>query len=318
VSKGVCSPLPCVQHVALFHNPTAGYGPHTAEQLTATLRDAGYRVTYFDLKKSQHDPAAYLTGDFVVVAGGDGSVRKVAMKLAGTGRAMAPIPVGTANNIARSLGLGEEPEKIIRAWEVAAPRELDIGFAIGPWGRQAFIEGFGVGVIPRSSFIIGDIDEASLRDFKTAEDRLHRNRSVIAALAHVMPPERIKLTVERETLDEDFLLLQAMNIDRVGPGLRLAPTADPSDGRLELVLVRTKERHLLQEKLKDSMSGNISPEKFDTRRCCELELTLGPTDLLIDDQVFPLHSPATIKLGVEAGALRVILPKASEPARESS
>lgn len=317
VSKGVCSPLPCVPHIALFHNPTAGYGPHTGRELSAALRAAGYRVTYFDLKKSQNDPAAFLTGDFVAVAGGDGSVRKVALKLAGTGRAIAPIPVGTANNIARSLGLNGPPEEIIRRWDVARPRRLDLGFAVGPWGRQLFIEGFGAGVIPRSSLIIGDIDEASSRDFKTAEDRLHRNRSVIAALAHVMPPQKIKLKVGGRIVTGDFLAIQAMNIDRVGPGLRLAPEADPSDGYLDLVLVRPKDRRLLQEKLKDSMSGGTSPGSLQTSRRRSLELTLGPTDLLIDDQIFPLHSSATISLGVEPGALRVILPAKGKSTRSS-
>lgn len=303
-----------MQHVALFHNPTAGYGPHTPEKLTKALRDAGYRVTYFDLKKSLNDPAAWITGDFIVVAGGDGSLRKVALKLVGTGRAMAPIPVGTANNIARSLGLHGEPEQIIAGWTKTSRRRIDIGVAEGPWGRQRFIEGFGLGLLPRSSRIIGDIDHASSRDFNTAEERLHRNRCVIAALAYEAQPLAMELVGDGETLTGEFLLAQAMNIDRVGPGLVFAPHSRLDDGLLDLITLRPAQRQVLQEKMKDFLAGTTTTADLARQRCRSIQLTVGATEFLIDDQLLPLHSPATIKLSVEPAALELVVPASTLPA----
>ena len=51
-------------------------------------------------------------GDAVIVAGGDGTVGKVAKRLAGTDVPLVVLPTGTANNIARSLGIGVDPHAV--------------------------------------------------------------------------------------------------------------------------------------------------------------------------------------------------------------
>lgn len=296
--------------VALFHHPDAGYGSHTAGKLRALLRAAGYQPVYFNLEEALDDRAALHTGEFVIVAGGDGSLRRVAMKLAGTGRALAPLPVGTANNIARSFGLDPSlsPAQIVAGWAGAPRRHIDLGCAVGPWGRQPFIEGFGLGLMPRSSLIIGNIDEASSRDFRTAADKLHRNRCLIAALAHEISPTRVKLTIDGRDASGEFLLLQAMNIDRVGPGLRFAPSADPSDGSLDLLRVLPRQRAALQDKLKDFLSGETKALELPARRCRKIELVAGPCDLLIDDQIFALKRRSKVEITVTTDALQLILP----------
>lgn len=52
--------------------------------------------------------------DVVLVAGGDGTVRRIAHVLADTGIKMGIIPVGTGNLLARNLGLPLDPESAIR------------------------------------------------------------------------------------------------------------------------------------------------------------------------------------------------------------
>ena len=50
--------------------------------------------------------------------GGDGTVGRVTRRMVGRGVPITVLPSGTANNIARSLGLIERPfEELIRGWE---------------------------------------------------------------------------------------------------------------------------------------------------------------------------------------------------------
>ncbi|MGH7581435.1 MAG: diacylglycerol/lipid kinase family protein, partial [Gemmatimonadales bacterium] len=103
----------------LVYNPSAGDEQHAGKQLVERLDAAGYDARLVSdrkkLERRLEDP-----GELVVVAGGDGSVRAVALALAGRDVPMAILPMGTANNIGKSLGImGSVPVELGRP---AAPR----------------------------------------------------------------------------------------------------------------------------------------------------------------------------------------------------
>jgi diacylglycerol kinase family enzyme len=82
----------------------------------------------------------------VVVAGGDGTVRACAGELAGTGVPLAVVPLGTANLVARALGV---PTRVDRALEVAfggRDRLIDLGRVTGQAGGIAFAAMAGIGL----------------------------------------------------------------------------------------------------------------------------------------------------------------------------
>src|SRR5205085_12423826 len=102
--------------VTLIHNPTAGDESFSATKLTALIEQAGHEVSYQSSKKD-YKSALKEPADLVAVAGGDGTVRKVAIQL--LGRNIIPIavlPCGTANNIAKSLSITESPPELIAGW----------------------------------------------------------------------------------------------------------------------------------------------------------------------------------------------------------
>src|SRR5262245_1870824 len=107
-----------MKRVTLIHNPQAGDEDHSRNQLLKLIRDAGYEVTY---KSSKEDFASALEdpGDLIVVAGGDGTVRRVALESLGTGVPLAILPMGTANNISKSLGITAPAEELIAGWKGA-------------------------------------------------------------------------------------------------------------------------------------------------------------------------------------------------------
>src|SRR5687767_3195265 len=83
----LCWPFNCVYSrvvkISLVHNPTAGDG-QDVESVIQLLADAGHEVCHRsskdNWKKLLQDP-----GDLLVAAGGDGTVRKVAMAAADEG-----------------------------------------------------------------------------------------------------------------------------------------------------------------------------------------------------------------------------------------
>jgi diacylglycerol kinase (ATP) len=85
--------------------------------------------------------------DLIAVAGGDGTVGKVARCVIGSRTPIAVLPMGTANNVANGLGVAGRPlEELIEGWKSARCVNFDVGLAKGPWGSQHFIEGFGIGL----------------------------------------------------------------------------------------------------------------------------------------------------------------------------
>lgn len=100
----------------LVHNPTAGKGDHEKEELLAILRLAGHEVTYASSKSDEFPKILDGEFDLIVIAGGDGTVRKVASRLRHRKAAIAIFPHGTANNIARSLGMTGDRQEMANAW----------------------------------------------------------------------------------------------------------------------------------------------------------------------------------------------------------
>ena len=60
---------------ALIHNPTAGSGNVAAEELTETLKKAGFDTHYFSSKDDDYKHCLSIVDDaeIVIVAGGDGA-----------------------------------------------------------------------------------------------------------------------------------------------------------------------------------------------------------------------------------------------------
>jgi len=100
--------------IALVANPESGGGVEAAE-VEAGLRAEGARVERFSIGDER--AAAASAPDRVAVAGGDGSIGPVAAAAAAADLQLAVIPVGTANDFARALGL---PVELAEACALAA------------------------------------------------------------------------------------------------------------------------------------------------------------------------------------------------------
>ncbi len=130
--------------ISLVHNPTAG-GGQDGDEAVALLTEAGHKVRHRSTKGRWkvllQDP-----GDLLVAAGGDGTVRKVALAAADVDVPFAILPIGTANNIAKTLGLMGDARMLVDSW--SQEREHGIPFDIGEVNGKRFVESVGVGRSP--------------------------------------------------------------------------------------------------------------------------------------------------------------------------
>ena len=140
--------------VTILYNPASGDEEHSDRWLKHLVEDAGHRAKLWSieegqLEEGQLEEALERPADLVVAAGGDGTVGRVAASLAGRGLPLAIVPLGTANNISTSLGVGGDAATLVSGWPLARRRRLDVGEVQGPWGRTRFVESCGIGLLTR-------------------------------------------------------------------------------------------------------------------------------------------------------------------------
>ncbi|TAK68193.1 MAG: diacylglycerol kinase [Actinomycetota bacterium] len=106
--------------------------PQQRAELAAALSAAGLTVmgwwetTASQPGTSQARAAVAAGADLVVVQGGDGTVRSVAAALLGTDVALALVPAGTGNLLARNLGIPAQPAAAAALAATGARRRIDV------------------------------------------------------------------------------------------------------------------------------------------------------------------------------------------------
>jgi YegS/Rv2252/BmrU family lipid kinase len=121
----------------LLVNPRARRGADQAGEIAAALRRAGLGLVV----ESSGDPAALpdlirrhaREVDRVVVAGGDGTVNRAVQVLVEVRLPLAIIPAGTANNLARTVGVPLDLEGAVAVAVGSHRRSVDLGRVNGRW-----------------------------------------------------------------------------------------------------------------------------------------------------------------------------------------
>jgi len=276
--------------VTLIHNPGAGRQENDAKALMKLLRRAGHKPRYQSSKEEDWDRVLDKRADLVVVAGGDGTVAAVARRMVRRGVPVAILPSGTANNVARSLGLLNKPfEELVRGWRDARRVPLDVGLASGPWGERYFIEGIGAGLfaglLVRSEQNKGkkEKENKTKGPAKVVDGALRR----LTELAEVAEPVEIGAQLDGVDISGNYLLFEAVNLPYIGPNLYIAPDTRAGDGKLEVVLVPESQRSRLVKYLEHWHENRERPSLLPSRRGKHLQIEWTGFALHIDDKLRP-------------------------------
>ena len=166
--------------------------------------------------------------DLIVAAGGDGTMNCLLNGFAGDleGRTFALVPMGTGNDLARTLAMDPDPgaaaDQIVAGTEV----DLDVGRATGGDVTRLFINacmgGFPVKV---NKAIDGEVKE-----------RLGPLAFWVGGLRAAADLTRWQVTVDDDSY-EDVVAIGVGNGQTAGGGITVWPDAAPDDGALDLCIL---------------------------------------------------------------------------------
>lgn len=282
----------------LFHNPSAGQGDHSLRELTAALERAGLSLRVCPSKGEAVASALETAPDLVIVAGGDGTVGRIATRMPSRAH-LAILPFGTANNLARSLGLWDSHRAFAESWRQARQVRLDRAFVEGLGERQRFLEAVGFGALARA------VDHAD----KSGTEGIEAGRAAFRTILSHAEPRRFRALLDGEPWEGESLFAEAMNIPLFGPNLAIAPQARPGDGRLDLVVLPPERREAMIAWLHAPEQG---PPPTVSRAAHEIVLSWPAGPVRQDDTCRDETLPEEIRLGLEQEALTVLVPAAAE------
>jgi len=191
-----------------------------------------YLTTEQDPGGGQTAEAVAAGAKLVLACGGDGTVAACADALAGTGVAMAVLPDGTGNLLARNLDIPLELDEALSVAFEGADRQLDVLEADG----HKFLVMAGLGF---DAALIRDTDEklkakvgwpAYVKGFVQAVRRRRRTRYEI-------------YLDDRPPIHRRAIGVLVGNVGQLEAGITLLPDAAPDDGQLDVILLAP--RHLL-------------------------------------------------------------------------
>ncbi|WP_439595141.1 diacylglycerol/lipid kinase family protein [Falsiroseomonas sp.] len=293
----------------LLHNDSAGAGDVSATRLQAAFREAGFAVTYRAQGQARLAAADLRAADVLVVAGGDGTVAGALRDYRGEVPRFAIVPLGTANNIATSLGLtGCSPEAIAAGLREGRDQPVDIARLRRAEGEADIVEGLGAGAIAAAI-------QAADRDDLPGETNHHRCLRLIPDFIARAEPGDWEVRVDGVALPRDLLLVEVMNGPLIGPNLQPAALAQPGDGLLDVAFLRPEGRAaLLRAMARSEEEGGIPrPLPLEHVRGREVTLRLRDTVLRLDDDFETLGAePQEMTLTLTRPPVHILLPTAAQ------
>jgi diacylglycerol kinase (ATP) len=230
----------------------------------------------------------------VVLLGGDGSVHALA-NVPGRKPEIALLPAGKANNLARSLSIPLELDAAVRLAVAGASRPLDLIAARTAERRYLAVEGVSLGY------------HAYARAKYYADNSADLGAGVAAGLGALKRFHTIAAAIESDGSLEVVKVSQlfVVNFPLYGPGLQVAPDADPADGLLDLVNIETDSRISLLAMLARARHGtHLDQPGVRHWQAARIRIATGGRAPIIADTTNLGFGP--VELSVEPAALNVV------------
>jgi diacylglycerol kinase (ATP) len=283
----------------LFANSHSRRGAELVSPVADQLRRHGVEVAIKDCG-SREELDQIITAhanecDLVVVAGGDGTLNAAAPALMKTGLPLGVIPGGTANDLARTLGIPDDIEAATRIIVDGHSRTIDLGIV----NDHPFFNVASIGLSV-------DITRVLTRDFKRRYGKLGYALATLKTLVRVRP-FRATIRSEHERVDVSTLQIAVGNGRYYGGGNAVEKTAAIDDQHLDLYSLEFAQAWKLALLARSFRYGEhgawdevraVRAQEFDV-------ITRAPKPVNADGEIVT-HTPAHFR--IEPNAVRVFCP----------
>jgi diacylglycerol kinase (ATP) len=263
----------------LIVNPVAGrdtaavHLPDINERLRTAFGDVDIVMTVGsgDAERAARQAAAEGYGRLVAV-GGDGTLNEALNGAAAvdrlTGVTFGIVPLGTGNDFASALGIGDVAQAL-DAIVAGRSRQVDVGALDGRLFVNASAGGF-----------VAEVSEAVTPELKTLAGRF---AFVLAGAGVLLDYDAVPAAVTIDGTPEPALsgalqMFVVCNGPTIGGGRPIAPMARLDDGELDVVLVRASSTAEFVALLRRITSGEHVDDPLVTfRRAATLEIAFART-----------------------------------------
>ena len=171
-----------------------------------------------------------------VSVGGDGTLHHIANAIAGTGKNLGSIPLGSGNDISNSLGISSEIESACKTIKRCFTRKMDLGRING----QYYYLG-----VSGAGFDSVVTDLANNTRFPVKGPSKYKYAVYRTLLTFTSKNFYIRHNGEKKTVNG--MMLAIGNTDMYGGGMKITPMASPFDGILDIcILKRMSKIHFIK------------------------------------------------------------------------
>ncbi len=243
--------------------------------------------------------------DLVIAVGGDGTFREVASGLLGADAAMAIVPTGSGNDFPKTVGIPDNAIEACRAARDGLTRHIDVARLQVEHNdaveARHFINAAGFGFDAR---VVAETRKSKrlsgLPLYMSAVFRAIRDNRALS----------MHLRVDNREWNKPVLLVAIANGRYYGGGMRIAPEAEPDDGRLDICIIDAIPRRTIVRRLPDIVRGtHVKLKEVTMLRAARLDLEFDASpDAQLDGDLLNVAGSRKFTIEVLPGTLKLIVP----------
>ncbi len=290
----------------LIHNPGSGFDNLSKQELMSIFAEEKWDVSYASTKK---DWQIKNNAEVILIAGGDGTVRKVVSKIKSWAKkpVLGILRMGTANNIASSMGIDSDIRKTLQAWRKNNFKTIsyDMGIVDQPIDEGFFLESIGAGIFPH---MMKEMEHNENNKSGSAEESMQTSLKTLYKTGLTYESHYAYIEIDEQVYSGLFLWIEIMNMKLMGPGLVLAADAESNDNLLNVVLVREEDRELMNAYLKSTFTDTPIPFPLSTIKTNKIKLQWYGNRIHIDDDMIRFPNSGEINVTVKKDMLHFMVP----------
>lgn len=233
--------------------------------------------------------------DIVAAVGGDGTINEVAHSLIGTETALAVIPYGSGNGLARSLHLPLRTDKALALLPKGTIQAIDTATING----TPFVSVAGIGLDAQTAY---DFSRDPRRGF------LPYSQYALANYLH-FKEERYKITFDgQSTLECSPLLITFANANQFGYNAVIAPHASLQDGLIDTCILNRPNLLQAPTTAMKMMTGHLDRDRHFTEIKAQQILVERASEGVVNIDGEPVVMPATLDIRMVPASLKIVCP----------